>query len=362
MPIEPSPRKSAFVQVMLVAYLAALAYGSLYPMQGWRPIGGSPFDFLIQPWPRYWTRLDLLANVAVYAPLGAIGVALLRRAELGALRTVLIVSLTGSAMSILLESLQNYLPGRVPSRLDWIANSAGALLGALSAAAWARQERRHPAWQRASLEPFDASLGLALLTAWVVVQCHPQRVLFGHGALIDPPVLLPRLGPAYGVLAEALASGGALVAIGMMVRELFPPAAPRRVLTTSVVAAGLMAKSVGAAWLRGPDLAFAWLSAGAQGGLVIGAIALALLASAQRRARLWIAFALLVSTAVLTNVFPVDAYHDTMSSPSSAGAWRNFDGLLRGAALFWPVVALAWCIRRLSALRAEAGSIMVRKP
>lgn len=347
---------------MLVAYLAALAYGSLYPMQGWRPIGGSPIAFLTEPWPRYWTRLDLLANVVVYAPLGGIVVALLRRAELGSIRAALLAALAGSAVSILLESLQNYLPGRVPSRLDWIANTGGALLGALLATAWARQERRHPAWQRASLQPIDASLGLTLLAAWVVIQSHPQRVLFGHGALIDPPMLLHRLDPAYAVLAEALAAGGAFVTIGMLVRELHPPAAPRGLLTTAVIAAALLAKTLGAAWLRGPNLAFAWLSAGAQGGLVIGAIALALLASARRRARLRIAIVALLCTAALTNVFPVDTYHETMSSPSSAGAWRNFDGLLRGAALFWPVAALAWSIRRLAALRAEAGSIMARTP
>lgn len=362
MPIEPSQRRSALAQVMLFAYLAALAYGSLYPMTGWRAIGGSALGFLAEPWPRYWTRLDVLANVAVYVPLGAIAVSLARRRPPGAIRPILLATVAGSAMSILMEALQNYLPGRVASQLDWIANTAGALLGALLAAAWARQEREHPSWQRASLEPIDGSLGLALLAGWVVIQTLPQRVLFGHGALIGPPLDLPRLDPAYAMLAEALGAGAAVVAIGMLVRELFPPAAPRRLLTAAAVAGGLLAKTVGSAWLRGPELAFAWLSAGAQGGLVIGAVALALLASAQRRARLHITIGALACTAVLVNLFPVDTYHETMSSPSPVGAWRNFDGLLRGAALLWPIAAFVWCIRRLSALRAEAGSIMVRKP
>ena len=44
----------------------------------------------------------------------------------------------GSATSLTLEGLQSFLPTRVASQLDWLANSGGALLGALPPAALSR--------------------------------------------------------------------------------------------------------------------------------------------------------------------------------------------------------------------------------
>jgi hypothetical protein len=41
--------------------------------------------------------------------------------------------LVASALSVVMESLQSYLPARVPSQVDWALNSLGAGLGAVVA-------------------------------------------------------------------------------------------------------------------------------------------------------------------------------------------------------------------------------------
>ena len=55
---------------LALAWLGLVAYASLHPFAGWRDTGVSPLAFLEGGWPRYWTVFDLVANVAVYLPLG----------------------------------------------------------------------------------------------------------------------------------------------------------------------------------------------------------------------------------------------------------------------------------------------------
>lgn len=77
----------------------------------------------------YWTRLELLANVAMLVP-----VALLLTFLLGRRRWWLAVALCAGA-SLGVEALQSFMPGRVASVPDIVANSLGACLGALLAVA-----------------------------------------------------------------------------------------------------------------------------------------------------------------------------------------------------------------------------------
>ena len=387
MPVEPSNRHSRIPEVLLGAYLLALVYGTLYPWTGWRSTGQPLFGYLLEPWPRWWTWLDVLMNVAVYLPLGALGLPLLRR-RMRLAGALLVAVALASATSLGLEALQSLLPGRVASRLDWVANTGGALAGALAAAALAPLPLwGHSPWQRASLHGIAGASGLALLASWLAIQLPPQRVPFGNGDFVEPlidmlglvlPPLLALLDPALAggavdwlthesaglrldieqiVLAEAFGTAAAVAAIGLMVRELYPAGAPRGLITAALLLAAATARSVSAALLLGPDQTFAWLSAGAQGGLVTGVVLLAILASGRRRARLRWAIAAIALTALLTSVFPEDPYHASMLQRWDRGAWRNFDGLLEGTALVWPFAAILWCTRRLRALRQAAPFI-----
>lgn len=384
---------SRLAEVLLGCYLFALVYGTLYPWTGWRATGLPSLGFLAEPWPRWWTWLDVLVNVAIYLPVGALTSRLVagqRRWPLALLAGLLL----GSLASMLLEALQGYLPGRVASRLDWVANAAGAALGALLGTACSRLRcARAPDWQRASLGGYASALGVALLLTWLAIQLPPQRVAFGNGDLLEPlsaalggllgpllatldPSLSPdqaagwlqeqagrlRLDTVHSVLVEACGTATAVAGIGLLVRELCPAAAPRTGITAGLLLAATAARSVSAGLLLGPGQTFAWLSAGAQGGLLLGVVLLTILASGRRRARLRWAIAAIAMTALLTSFFPADPYHASMLQLWDKGAWRNFDGLLEAAALVWPCAAIVWCAARLRALRPPLSTTLRNPP
>lgn len=75
----------------------------------------------------YWTRLEVLANVAMLVPL-----ALLLTLVLGARRWWLAVAMCIAA-SVGVEAVQYFMPGRVSSGRDVIANGVGAVIGSLIA-------------------------------------------------------------------------------------------------------------------------------------------------------------------------------------------------------------------------------------
>jgi VanZ family protein len=361
----PSPshrHASRLVPATLLVYLGALVWGSLYPMHGWAYRGTPLLAFLHDPWPRWWTGFDLAFNVAIYLPGGLLATMLLRATGL---RTgaVMLALLACSLLALGLEALQNLLPGRVPSRLDWLANTAGALLGALGAPAG---ERAVASGQRAldarrAISSTDSAIGALLLIGWVAIQWPASRPLFGQGDLQTPLAALAaltgagwtpaawRLAPAHGEFLDALGVAAVVVGVGLMVRELLPTRAPRALVTAVLVLTAILVKSAGGAALGAPRVA-GWLSAGAQGGLLAGALMLALLAVARRRTRLALAIAALAVGSLCSTIFPVDAYFASAASARAAGGWRNLEGLLRGAAVLWPMAAIVWCGLRLRAL------------
>lgn len=353
---------SRLVPTALAAWAIALVWGSLYPMSGWRDRGAPLLGFLLDPWPRWWTGGDLVFNVAIYLPGGLLGAMLLRQG--GWRRAALPLALLAcSATALSLEALQSLLPGRVPSRMDWLANTAGALIGAL-AAPWG--ERAIASGQRAldarqAIGATDSALGVLLLVSWLAIQWPPQRLLFGQGDLqtllsgvlalagadVDPGSW--RLAPAYTELLEALGVGAALVGIGLIVREVLPTRTPRAAVTAALVMVAIAIKLTGSASagvVRMPG----WLTAGAQGGLLTGAVLLALLASARRRTRLSLAIAALAASGACSTLLPLDPYFATAQGVRLAASWRNLEGLLRDAATAWPYLAIVWCALRLRAL------------
>lgn len=84
---------------------------------------------------------DKLCHLGEYAVLGA----LLARARGGRHRTarvVLSAALAGALLGALDEAYQMQVPGRSTSAWDWLADTAGAVLGGL---AWSRFAGRRPA-------------------------------------------------------------------------------------------------------------------------------------------------------------------------------------------------------------------------
>lgn len=359
--VPPSVPHGPGAGLWLVVYAIAVVYATLYPWSGWRTPGRWMFDFLSEPWPRWWTGFDVIANIAGYFPIGLLLAAwLARRLSWPMLPAALLAGAASIALSLGLECLQALLPQRVPSRLDVLANSAGALAGAAAATLTGRRRiERWPQALRAAL-PLGphAGPGLLLLAAWVLAQADPQPMAFATGDLISawpatpgaplPPWLSGWLLPVESwPFAEAAGVSMTVLAVGLLGRDLLrPPASHATWPVMLPVIAAVAIKSVAASTEAGSAGAFGWLAAGAQGGLLAGGVTLLLLGWLGRRARLWLAAIALVAATALFNLAPPNAYFLSMRA-GGAGAWLHFHALLRALALVWPYAALTWCAWRL---------------
>jgi VanZ family protein len=174
--LTPLDGPSRTTRLLAVAYALLIAYGSLYPFTGWRLPSGSPFAFLTGPWPRYITRSDIFINILVYLPLGLLTARVMRH-RFGPRAGVLLAAFSCLLLSLAMESLQAFLPGRVSSRLDSLLNGLGGLAGALllEFAESSRGPLRWLVWMRCRwFRPGRVvDLGLAAVGLWVLSHLSP---------------------------------------------------------------------------------------------------------------------------------------------------------------------------------------------
>src|SRR5574337_593033 len=214
---------------LALIYAALIVFASLFPFEGWREQGISPWVFFTARIPPpYWTWFDINLNLAGYAPFGfLLALALLRTGwPRAAMLVTVLAALAGALLSLAMEYLQIFLPRRVPSNMDLALNAAGALAGALAAAllervgAIARWSRFRESW----FVP-QARGALVLLALWPWALLFPAALPFGLGQvwdrleaaltelLEDTPFLdwLPVREPAI----EPLSPGGELLAVAL---------------------------------------------------------------------------------------------------------------------------------------------------
>lgn len=133
--MTPSKRHlfgSGSLSALIFGYALLIAYGSLYPFHNWRtPVVGL-WDFLFVTLKGQLSISDIDLNILAYMPLGLLLVLRIRRNS-GLLFTLVSATLLGAGLSLGMELLQNYLPERVPSRIDLATNTFGTCLGALGA-------------------------------------------------------------------------------------------------------------------------------------------------------------------------------------------------------------------------------------
>ncbi|MDP3438057.1 MAG: VanZ family protein, partial [Azonexus sp.] len=214
--------------ILLARYLALawcglVVYGSLHPFSGWRVTGISPLAFLDGGWPRYWTVFDLLANVAVYLPLGFF-LTLALKGLPGRFSALCVAILLAAGVSFGLETLQNWLPSRVPSNVDLVCNTLGGLLGAVVAQILGpRVFARILALEQRLIAPVPhAELGLTLLGLWLLVPLSPEILLFGAGdlrQLIGFSSDVPFVAESF-VMIEASVTAFNAIAVGLILRLL----------------------------------------------------------------------------------------------------------------------------------------------
>jgi VanZ family protein len=334
---------SPLIRILFAVYALLIAYASLYPLAGWRDPGQSAFAFLAAGWPRHLLRFDILVNVLAYLPFGFLGAAALRPGVRGG-AALAAATVAGFALSLALEALQSYLPTRTASNLDLLCNAAGAALGAaLAPGVLARLEGLRLR-QRLFLPGRDIDFGLALLALWLFVQLNPATLMFGAGDL--RPLFAPgpgSHGPEFFIRTEAFIAASNLIAVALLLSALVAAGKPVRWMLAVLVGAALTVKAAAFTIMMQSE-AFAWLTPGAQAGLVAGlVVALAALAL-PRTAGLVLAAVLVMAATVFVNLAPPNPYLTATLKVWQQGTFLNFNGMTRLAGALWPFAALGYLI------------------
>ena len=356
-------------------YGALIVYASLYPFTGWRVPGVGPLDFLIVH-TRGWTWFDLISNLLGYLPLGLLlFVALLRSGLLPAKAAGLALA-GGTVLSFALEVLQNYLPLRASSIVDLLLNAVGAGLGVgLGALLHARGGVDR--WQMLRDRWFvgRSAGGLALLLLWPIGLLFPTAVPFGLGQVLGrvQPVLAAMLQgtPAEGWTARwadaaaqvpvegaattlSAASELSIIVLGLLAPCLvaFTIAVPgwrRSALVIGAALLGFIATTLSTALNFGPQHAFAWTTAQAVQGMLVGLAAAALLSLVPRRVAAGFGLITLTALVMLVAQAPADPYFAQSLKAWEQGRFIRFHGAAQWVGWIWPYAALCYLLARLAA-------------
>ena len=348
------------------AVICLIIYASLYPFGDWRDQGISPLTFLTAPWPRYLASFDVAVNVAGYAPLGF----LLALVSLRSGRTALALTaavLCGALLSLCMETLQSYLPSRIPSNVDLALNIVGTALGACTA--WALDRLGViGTWSRFQARWFapDARGALALLLLWPVALLFPAPVSMGLGQVLERLEIAlagalegtPFIDwlPLRDIELQPLVPGVELVCVALGVLTpillgycVIRTAKQRAVFAVLALAAGMGASALSAALSYGPEHAWAWLDAPVRVGLALAAVLALLTLPLRRRGAAALALLVLSIQLALLNQAPASAYFAQTLQTWEQGRFIRFHGLAQWLGWLWPYAALLYLLARLSA-------------
>jgi len=356
---EAGPRASPVARAALLAYLLLIVYASWFPFSGWRSSGLSPFAFLVLQMPRWWTGFDVMVNIVGYMPFGTLIVLALHPRVRG-LWAVAIAAVVGLLVSGTMETVQNYLPSRVPSSLDLLTNAGGCLAGALLGAWFAPMllDRSRLYQLRQRWFAAHASQGLVLVGLWPLAQVYPQNYLFGNGQILpllsewlsgwldtdidlvtmlrgDVPMSVEQYWLSETIITACGMTGAALTLLCLTRRG-----APRLSLMLALIGLGIVVKTLASSLFFAPDNAFVWVTPGAEGGFLIGLIMLAGLAFAPQVAQRRLAVVTLVLSLIVVNTIPANPYFVSTLQAWQQGKFLNFNGAAQFLDMAWPIIAL----------------------
>jgi hypothetical protein len=300
-----------------------------------------------------------MVNVVGYMPFGVLLVLSLHP-RLRGVWAVLVAALVGLLISGTMETVQNFLPTRVPSNLDLATNALGCLAGALLGAWFAPMllDRSRLYQLRQRWFAAHASQGLVLVALWPLAQVYPQGYLFGNGQVlpllsewlsdwldtdIDLVVLLRGDSPLSVEqywLSETLITACGMTGAALALLCLTRRSAPKLWLMLALAGVGLLVKTLASALFFGPDNALVWITPGAEGGIVIGLIMLAGLAFAPQVAQRRLAVVTLILSLVVVNTIPSNPYFISTLQAWQQGKFLNFNGAAQFLDLAWPFIAL----------------------
>ena len=334
---------------LALAYLLVIVYASLQPLRGWRLPAEDVYGFLTAPLPHYITSSDVLINVSAYVPLGFM-LTLGLRIALPPVAAVAMGLIFAIALSIGMECIQMFLPARIASNVDVLANSAGALIGALAAPLFLPAHligaRLGVLRDRLFLPGALIDSGIVVAVLWVVTHLNPRTQVFGTGLLratFDLPDTIFHT-PSLLLSAEATVVFFNLLGVGLLLSTLLHAQSRCGWVIGSVIVAAIACKMLINVFLAKPLGAWAWLTPGAMLGLLLGAMLLAVLLGLGRKARLALAMLCLLLAMAAINLAPDNPYFSLPPQLTSGRASHllSFSGILRALSELWPLIALGY--------------------
>ncbi len=352
-------RSSAIALTLL--FSALIVYASLYPFERWRLPGVSIWHFLLLPWPRWWTWFDLTANLLGYVPLGGLLFVALIRSGWRSRSAFAVACLAAAGLSLAMETLQNFLPLRIPSNVDLALNLLGAAGGA-GLGALAHSRGGIARWQTLRDQWFTqrSATGLVLLLMWPIALLFPLPLPLAVGQALPrirallfeavqdtsaerwaegwlqtgtPARALPPEGEVLVVMLGLL--GPCLVAFSVCV-----PGWRRVVLSLVATLLAVAVTTLSTALNFAPQHALAWATPQSIAAIGVGAVLALLSAWLPSRASAALGLIVLTLMVTLVTLAPADPYYGLSLKAWEQGRFIRFHGLAQWVGWFWPYAAL----------------------
>ena len=342
-PLQAMP----LARAMSLSYALLILYVSLNPFDFDFKNGIDAWAWLDAPLPRFITLFDVLVNILAYIPFGFLVMfaAYPRWRNYVALGIALGLS---AALALGVETLQSWLPTRIPSQMDWWANILGGLLGGLLAIPLGPQWLSGSAIRRRFDQWFGlnwAACALFLLFPWS--QIYPQSSWLGTGVWghaifgsVDWGTLVINH-----VIQETVITTLCWLGIALLLSLGLRSKAPQWRILNGLLGLTVLIKTLFTALQFGAEFSLIWLTAGAIWGMVFGSALLMWALSLMPRTKFWIALLCLLGTTIAVNVLPDNPYFILTLRHWYQGRLLHFNELMQWVSVVWLPLALIWMIR-----------------
>ena len=321
----------------LAVWALLVAYASLYPFWPLRlPSPDAALGFFIPP--RYPSRADIGFNVIAYIPLGTLACLYFRQRAAGWPAIAKAIALA-TALSLGMELMQFFIPNRVASVYDLIANASGALVGSLVFADPFYSMVTRPLGELRESTIISGAwgdAGLVLIMLWLLAQFNPALPFFGAGDIAGADTQMQ--------LVEWTAVGMSICGFGLFISSLVKLEAGSLRVTVVLLSVALWLKFVFASFILQPNFAADWVSTGRLLGLVAGMALFIPLRRLGRMMRMYVALVLILAGALFSKIFgeysPVEEFLRLFRWPH--GQLGSFATLTRFLHELWPFAAVTF--------------------
>ena len=324
-------------------WILLLAYASLYPFAPLRWPNG---DLVAAAFgsPRYVSTFDVVLNIVAYMPLGVLMARYFIQRGSQPATAIFAAIAFGAAFSIAMETAQLFIPGRVSSIYDAMANTTGTAIGAMVFADPVHALATQPLGQRRDAFVIPGpwgDAGLVLVMIWLLAQLNPALPFFGAGNIVPMDIDTGDL-----TVLQTAAVAMSIWGFGLFVSVLLVRDQGALRATLALLSVALWLKFTAASFMLQPHFAEEWVSAGRVVGLVAGVLLLLPSRRFGRMARTYLALVLILAGALFSKIVgaysPLEEFLKVFRWPY--GQLENFATLTRFLHELWPFMAIAYLI------------------